>query len=85
MSDDGRAPQEAARSDAALPWRRTGLVVGVDGSPGSVAALRAARDLAQKLVVGRRGFAGLLLGSVSAACAAHAACPVLVAPRPVAP
>ena len=42
--------------------------------------LDAARD-ARMLVLGSRGhggFAGLLLGSVSSACAEHATCPVLV-------
>jgi len=43
---------------------------------------------AEMLVVGRRGMgglAGLVMGSVSQACLAHAACPVMVIPAGVAP
>lgn len=54
----------------------------VNVSEGSAAGvLLEASQRAQTLVVGSRGhggFAGLLLGSVSSACAEHATCPVLV-------
>jgi nucleotide-binding universal stress UspA family protein len=46
------------------------IVVGVDGSEASLEALREAARLA-----------GLLLGSVSSAVAAHATCPVLITHR----
>ncbi|SIT69401.1 universal stress protein [Microbacterium sp. RU33B] len=55
--------------------------------PGPAAAVLIKRsEEAELLVVGSRGhggFAGLLLGSVSTACAQHAQCPVLImhAPR----
>jgi nucleotide-binding universal stress UspA family protein len=55
----------------------------VNGAPRQT-LLDASKDAAM-LVVGRRGhggFGGLLLGSVSSACIAHADCPVLVVHAP---
>ncbi len=57
-------------------WFRTEVL---EGSPAEV-LIRESQD-AQMLIVGSRGhggFSGLLLGSVSSACAEHARCPVLV-------
>lgn len=53
--------------------------VTAEGSTAAVLIDESSR--AQMLVVGSRGhggFAGLLLGSVSSACATHARCPVLI-------
>ena len=53
------------------------------GAPVSV-LLAAAKDASQ-LVLGTRGhggFVGLLLGSVSAQCAHHAPCPLVIVPSP---
>lgn len=54
-----------------------------EGHP--AAALVAASAGARLLVVGSRGlggFKGMLMGSVSTACAHHARCPVVVVPTP---
>ncbi|ATL25141.1 universal stress protein [Streptomyces formicae] len=71
--------REAIEGRADLPPVRYSAV---DGSPAP--ALIELADEAQLLVLGSRGrggFASLLLGSVSRACAARAACPVVVVPH----
>jgi nucleotide-binding universal stress UspA family protein len=60
--------------------RPTGLVASVQEGH-AISVLLEASKTAEMLIVGSRGhggFAGLLLGSVSSACAEHASCPVLV-------
>jgi nucleotide-binding universal stress UspA family protein len=59
------------------------LTTGVAHGPAAGALIELSRD-ARMLVLGSRGdggFVGMLLGSVSAACAEHAHCPVLVVHR----
>ena len=60
--------------------RPAGLAVTVKVGPPAKVLVEESRN-AQLLVVGRRGHGGILgqvIGSVSAACSAHAHCPVLV-------
>ena len=60
--------------------RSKDLTVSVAEGNAALERIRASKD-ADMLVVGSRGhggFTGLLLGSVSSHCAAHAPCPVLV-------
>ncbi|HEY7667296.1 MAG TPA: universal stress protein [Actinomycetota bacterium] len=67
---------EAARTEAPEIQIETRVVEG----PAASALLEASKD-ADMLVVGSRGMGGfreLLLGSVSAQCAHHASCPVVI-------
>ena len=83
MHSAAEAAVEAALADA-IPDLR-GLAVEhrvIEGAPGAV--LVDESQGAELLVVGSRGhggFAGLFLGSVSAQCAQHAACPVVIIPH----
>ena len=80
-------PDEAAKeilkkslADAFGSERPKGLEASISQGHPTFVLLDASKD-AEMLIVGSRGlggFAGLLVGSVSSACAEHAKCPVLV-------
>lgn len=88
---EGRTPEDDgdparyvdAFVDETVPQARSAVeiqAVAVQGMSASEALLEAARD-ADLLVLGSRGlggFGGLMLGSVSAQCVHHAACPVAI-------
>jgi nucleotide-binding universal stress UspA family protein len=77
---DAEKSLEVALDEAFAGHRPVGLELLVRQGHARTALLDAAVG-AEMLVVGSRGhggFVGLLLGSVSAACAEHARCPVLV-------
>lgn len=77
---DARALLETALEDAYGDARPAGLTTLVASGPAAHTLIDNSRN-AKLLIVGSRGiggFMGLLLGSVSAACAEHAHCPVLV-------
>lgn len=82
--EDAATVLEGALKDAFGDQRPAGLTARtVQGRPAQV-LVEASRD-ASMLVVGSRGlggFMGMLLGSVSRACAEHAACPVMVLHAP---
>ncbi|MBU4465675.1 MAG: universal stress protein, partial [Actinobacteria bacterium] len=67
--------------DAAFPeGRPERLSLVVAAGPAAAVLIRRSED-ASMLIVGSRGrggFAGMLLGSVSTACAQHGHCPVLI-------
>jgi nucleotide-binding universal stress UspA family protein len=66
--------------DAAVPQPRVPLLIVVAQGDATEALIEASKD-ANLLAVGTRGltqFAGLMLGSVSQGCSAHANCPVVL-------
>jgi nucleotide-binding universal stress UspA family protein len=77
---DATGVLDAALEEAFGAERPAGLIAkAIEGRPAQV-LIDASRD-ASMLVLGSRGlggFMGMLLGSVSRACAEHAKCPVLV-------
>jgi nucleotide-binding universal stress UspA family protein len=78
--DDARATLTRAIDAVFAGGRPAGLRLLVRQGPAAKALLDASAG-AEMLIVGSRGrggFVGLLLGSVSAACAQHADCPVLI-------
>lgn len=88
---DARTVLDATLERAFGAARPAGLVSAVLEGGAARVLVELSRQ-ARSLVVGSRGhggFVGLLLGSVSATCAEHAACPVLVVhgttPPPAAP
>ncbi|WP_369044639.1 universal stress protein [Sinomonas sp. P10A9] len=77
---DARGILEQAVEDAYGGTRPAGLTTLVASGPAAHTLIENSRN-ARLLIVGSRGiggFMGLLLGSVSGACAEHAHCPVLV-------
>lgn len=79
-AQEARDVQEAAVQEALGVNSPTGLICTVMPGPAARTLIELSRT-SEMLVLGSRGhggFSGLLLGSVGAACVAHAHCPVLI-------